>query len=104
MALFLLRHLGMDNPSACCHPLHIAVFQFSHIAHVILMLHMPVEHIGHRLKTAVWMRRESTDIVAGVLRTELVQHQEGVEAAQLSTAEYSFQTHAVTIGACSGNK
>jgi hypothetical protein len=48
---------------------------------MIFMQQMSVQHVSHRLKSAVWMGRESGDVIVRFVRIELIQHQEWVQFA-----------------------
>ena len=97
LALALQRHLGMDDAAAGGHPLHVAVAQLAAVAEVVLVLHVAFEHVGHGLEAAVRMRREAGDVVVGIVRRELVEHQERVEAGRVALAEAAAQAHARAV-------
>ena len=72
-------------PRAGGHPLHVAALEVAAVAEVILVAHVAVEHVGHGLEAAMRMRREAGDVVVGVVRRELVEHQERVEPRSPAT-------------------
>ncbi len=65
---------------------------------MVFVQHVAVEHVGHGLETAMRMRREAGDVVVRVVRGELVEHQEGIDARGLRLAEAAAQAHAGAIG------
>ena len=72
--LFLLWHFRMNNARPRLHPLHITGHELTDVAHVIAVLHMPFEHVGYRLETAVRMRRKPADVVARIIGSEFIKH------------------------------
>ena len=65
------------------HPLHIAGPEPAAVAGGILVLHLAVEHIGHRLEAAVRMVRRAEGLARRVVdRPHLVEQQERVGVAQ----------------------
>src|SRR5690606_34345467 len=59
--------------------------------------HVPFEHVGDGLEAAVRVRREAGDVVVGILRAELVEHQVGIEALQVGAADDPGQAHAGAV-------
>ena len=62
-AFSLLGHLRVDDPTTGGHPLHVAWPQIALVAHMILVQHPAIQHIGHCLKTTVWVVRKPADVV-----------------------------------------
>ena len=73
------------------HPLHVARAQVAAVAEAVFVPHVAVEHVGDRLETAMRMRREAGDVIVRVVRKELVEHQERIEALVLPAAERAAQ-------------
>ena len=67
------------------------------MAEVILVAHVAVEHIGHRLEAAMRMRGEAGDVVVGIVGREVIEHQERVEPRALGLAEAAAQLHARSV-------
>jgi hypothetical protein len=88
----------VDDAPARRHPLHVAALQVAAVAHVVLVQHVAVEHVGHGLEAAVRMVREAGDVIVGVVGGELVEHQERVQPQVLGTAEAAPQLHACAVG------
>src|SRR5581483_6598140 len=83
-------------------PLHAARLEVAFVAEVVLVQHVAVEDVGHRLEAAMRMRRKAGDVVARVLRGKLVEHQERVQARELRLAEAAAQLHAGAVGGGDG--
>ena len=66
-ALFLFRHLAVDDALGGSHPLHAAALQQADVAQVVFMAHAAFEHVGHGLEATVRVGREAGDVVVGVL-------------------------------------
>jgi hypothetical protein len=96
-AALLLRHLRVDDAAPGGHPLHTARAQLAGVAQMILMLHVTVEHVGHRLEPAMGMRGKTGDVIVGILRGELVEHEEWVEARAVRPAEAAAQLDAGAV-------
>jgi hypothetical protein len=99
-AFLLLGHLAVNDAARSGHPLHAATLQQAGIAQVVFVAHAPFEHVGDGLEAAMRVRREAGDVVVGVVRAELVEHQEGVETLDTDAAEYAGQAYAGTV--CGG--
>jgi hypothetical protein len=63
------------------------------MALVVLMAHPAFDHIGHGFKTAVRMRGEARQIIAGIIGMEFVQHQERVKHPQIGRAQQTGELH-----------
>jgi hypothetical protein len=87
----------MDDAATRAHPLHAARFQIAGIAEVILVAHVPVEHIGHSLEAAMRMRGEAGDIVVRIFSREMIEHQERIEAGPVRLAETALKLDAGAV-------
>jgi hypothetical protein len=96
-ALLLLRHLGVNDSAACGHPLHRSAHQVPAVAEMILVQHVAVEQVGHGLEAAVRVRRKAGNVVVGVVRRKLVEHQERVDAQVLRTPEAAAKLHSGAV-------
>ena len=87
----------MDDAAARGHPLHIAAFEVAAIAEMVFMQHVTIEHIGHGFKAAVRMTGKTGDVIVGVFRAELVEHQKGIEPRlrRLADAPAQFDAGAI---------
>src|SRR5262249_34930740 len=94
----LLRHLGMDDAARGAHPLHVAGAECAGVAVVVLVLYVAVEHVGHGLEAAVRVRRKAGEVVVGIVREELVEHEERVVARELARAEAAPQLDPGAVG------
>ncbi len=94
---FLLRHLAMDHPTRCGHPLHAAALQQANVAHVVFVAHAAFKHVGHGLETAMRVRWETGDVVVRFVRAEFVEHQEGIEQLDTWAAEDARQLDARAV-------
>src|SRR5690554_4903711 len=92
----------MDNAPSGPHPLHAAGFQVAAITQMILVEHMAVENIGHRLKTPVGVRGKASEIIGGLIGEELVQHQYRIQASAGRLAEAAFELYAGAIAGVDG--
>jgi hypothetical protein len=87
----------MDDAARGRHPLDIAGTQVPAIAHVVLVAHMPVEHVGHRLESAMRVRRKSREVIVGIVRIKLIEHEERIDVQAALAAEAAAQLHARTV-------
>ncbi len=78
-AFFLLGHLAVDHAAAGGHPLHAAVGQQPFVAGRVAMAHAAGDHVGDGLEAAVRMIGKAGDVVAGLVGTKRVEHQERIE-------------------------
>src|SRR5207302_5664164 len=97
-AAILLGHLRVDDAAPGRHPLHPAAGELAAVAEVVLVAHVAVEHVGHGLEAAVRMRRKAGDVVGGVVRRELVEHEKGVEIEPAHAAEAAAKLDAGAVG------
>src|SRR5207244_4861595 len=92
--LVALRHLLVQNAAAGGHPLHVARTHAAAIAKAVAVLDATAQHIGDRLDTTMRMPRKAGEVVLGVLVTEIIQQQEGIEVAGFSEPERAAQLDA----------
>jgi hypothetical protein len=79
------------------HPLHAAAGQQAFIAGAVAVAHAAGQHVGDRFKAAVRVVGEAGDVIVGLLRTEIVQHQERVEATLQGLGQHAVDLHASAI-------
>src|SRR5262249_56201930 len=48
-------------------------------AQVVLVAHVAVDHVSDGLEAAMRMRRKARDVIVGIVRREVVEHEERVE-------------------------
>ena len=70
----------MNNAATGGHPLHIAAFQVAAVAEMVLVQHVPIQHVRHCFETAVRMTGESGDVIVRVFGTELIKHQKRIQS------------------------
>ena len=83
----------MDDAAPRGHPLHRARLEQSFIPLVVAVAHPPGQHDGHRLEAAMWMVRKAADIGVGIVGSELVEQEEGVERLEVRPADHPGQLH-----------
>jgi hypothetical protein len=76
----LLGHFAVDDAPAGSHPLCPTAAQFAAMAEIVLVAHVAVQHVGHRLETAMRMGRKPGERVVGIVRREGVQQEKRVQA------------------------
>jgi len=64
------------------------------------MPHAPIEHVGDGLEPAVGVRGKTGDVLTGLVGTELVQQQEGIEVGEVARADDARQAHAGAVRGC----
>src|SRR3546814_552331 len=96
-AFFRLRQLGMHQAATCRHPLHAAILQQAFVAAAVTMTHTAIYHVGNGLKAAMGMIMKASDIVLGIICTEIVQHQEGIQPTLQIARQYTSQLDACTV-------
>ena len=84
---FLLWHFRMHDAPARGHPLHPAVAKVASIPQVILMQHVPFNHIGDGFKAPMRVGRKAGNVILWLVRAELIQHQEWVHSNGLALAQ-----------------
>ena len=94
----------MDYAASRSHPLHTALGKFTHVAHVVLVPHMAVQHIGNRLEPTMRVRWKARDVVIGVFRAEFIEHQKRIEPQTGRRSQTPPQLHAGAVrGSHAGN-
>jgi len=78
--------------------LHAAAGELAAVAEMVLVAHVAVEQVRHGLEAAVRMRGEAGDVVGGVVRRELVEHEKGVEIEPAHAAEAPAKLDAGAVG------
>src|SRR5690606_36098300 len=96
-AFCLLRDLGVDHAAPGGHPLHAAVFEQAFMAGAVTVQHAPGDHVGDGLEAAVRVVGKAGDEVVGLVGTEGVEHQEGVEPALQRLAEHAGELDAGAV-------
>ena len=84
----------MYDAAASLHPLTPTGAQVSGIAHAVLMLHVTIDHVGESVEAAVWMRRETRNILIRIITAEIIQHQERIIIAQSRCADSAMHRNA----------
>ena len=74
-------------------PLKVTRSETTKVVHMVLVLRGTLQHIGNRLKSAVWMRRKASDVISYVKATEFIKHQKRVKTVQVSSAQDPFKPH-----------
>src|SRR5512140_672987 len=87
-------HLLVDDAASRSHPLDVARCDDTPVPHAVPVLHIPLENVGDRLDPAVRVPGESRKVFRGVVRAEIVEEQEGVEAGRPLIAEGTSQVNA----------
>ena len=85
-----------DTPTGC-HPLDAATPEVARVAQMIFVAEMAVQHIGNGLEPTVRVRRETGDVVVGVVSRKVIEHQERIEARLRRLAETASQLDAGTV-------
>src|SRR5439155_1399435 len=75
-----------------------AAGELATVAEMVLVAHVALEHVGHRLEAAVRMRREAGDVVRRIVGRELVEHEKGVEIEPAYAAEAPTKLDASAVG------
>jgi hypothetical protein len=76
----LLRHFGVDDAAAGRHPLGAATLEFATMAEMIFVQHVAHQHVGHGFEATMRMSGKAGEIVVGIVRGKLVQHEEWIDA------------------------
>src|SRR5439155_2670564 len=92
-----LRHLLVDDPAPGRHPLDVTGADDPLIPEAVLVFYSAVQHVRDRFDPAVRMPREARHIFGRVLRPEIVEEKERVEARHLRGAEGPMQMHACPL-------
>jgi len=61
------------------------------------MAHAAGEHVGHGLEAAMRVVGKSGDVIGGVVRAKLVEHQEGIDVGKLRRADEAVELHAGAV-------
>ena len=96
-AFGLLRHLRVNDAVGGRHPLHIARTQVAAITHMVLVAHVAIEHVGHRLEPAMRVCRKTGDVVVRIVRVKLIEHEEWIHVQAALAAEAAAQPHAGAV-------
>ena len=72
----------MEDPAARGHPLYVPGTDRTGIPQAVLVVHDPVQHVGHRLDTPVGMHGKTRQIVAGVVGSEVIEEKERIEVVE----------------------
>ncbi len=72
----------MHDAAAGGHPLHGTRNQHALVTVVVLVPHPAIEHVGDCFKATMRMRREPRDVIAWIVRTELIEQQERIQIRQ----------------------
>ncbi len=98
----LAGHLRVNHTATGGHPLGATVADNTLVAHVVAMLQLTLSHIGHGFKTPVWVRRKPGSVIAGLVRTDFIQHQEGVHDAVIAQWNHPFDFDPRAVGGGAG--
>ena len=88
----------MDDAVRGRHPLNIARAEIAAVAEAVLVPHVPVEHVRDGFESAMRVRRKARDVIVGIVRIELVEHQERVDTQIARAAQAASQLHARAVG------
>ena len=91
----------MEDALACGHPLDVAAGDGAGVSSEVFVQEDALsvgEHVGDRLEATVRVVGETT----GCLNAELVQHEEGVEVAQLVAADAAADAGAAALALLAG--
>src|SRR5258706_16034509 len=91
----------MQDAAAGGHPLHVARPERAAIAEAVAVIDTPRQHVGNRLDAAMWMPRESGEIVVWIVVAEVVEQEERVEVRGVTESEAAPQPHS---GALDGRR
>ena len=97
-SLGLLRHLRVNDAPGGGHPLHVSGAQVAAVAEMILVPHVPVQHVRDGLETAMRMRRKAGEIVVRIVGVELIEHEERIDVQPALAAEAAAQLNAGAVG------
>ncbi len=88
------RHLLVDDAAAGRHPLHVAAPDGARVPEGVPVVDLALEHVGDGLDAAMGMPGESRAVERGIVATEIVKHEEGIEKGLLAGAEGPAKMHA----------
>lgn len=86
-ALFLLRHLGMNEATAGRHPLYGAGAKEPLVALAVTVTHAAREHDGDCLETAVRVVRKAADVSFRIIGTKFIKQEKGIQRLKLRRAD-----------------
>ena len=92
----------MNDAATRGHPLHPAGLQITPVTEVIFVQHVAIEQVSHRLEAAMGVRGKAGDVVAGIFRRELVQHQKGIDTQPARASQAAAWLYASAIGGVDG--
>ncbi len=94
LAVDAFGHLLVQDAAAGGHPLHVARTDDAGVAEAVAVGDGAFQHISDGLDAAVGVGGETGEIVGGVIRSEVVEEQEGVGEIQQVSGEAALQAHA----------
>ena len=97
-SLGLLRHLRVNDAPGGRHPLHVSGAQVAAVAEMILVPHVPVQHVRDGLESAMRMSRKAGEIIVRIVRVKLIEHQERIDVQPALASEAAAQLHAGAVG------
>src|SRR5438034_2780787 len=65
---------------------------------MVLVQHVSIEDVGHRLEAAMRVRRKAGDVVARILRGEFIQHEKRIQPREVRLAEAAAELDAGAVG------
>src|SRR4249919_3549485 len=87
----------MHDPAAGRHPLHIAGTQRTAIAETVTVLDGSRQNIRYGFDAAVWMPRETSEVVRRPVIAEIIEQEEGVGVRGLAKSKGATQPHAGSL-------
>ncbi len=81
----------MDDAAAGGHPLHAAGLEKTGVSLVVAVPHAAREHVGHGLEAAMRMIGKAGEVIGGIVRAELVEHEEGIDILELRRADHAVE-------------
>ncbi|MBT9163066.1 MAG: hypothetical protein DDT27_01635 [Dehalococcoidia bacterium] len=89
-----LWHFLVDDAATGGHPLDVARGDAPLVPHAVAVLYAAVNDVGDRFDPPVRVPGKPFQIIRGMIRMEVVKHEEGVEQGDLIVAEGPFQMDA----------
>ena len=93
----LFGHLGMQHAGPGGHPLHTTGSNHPFVTHMIPVAHAPGFHISDGFETTVRVLWKTPDVIGGIVRVDLINHQVGVEYAVQTMARKTMYFYPITI-------
>jgi hypothetical protein len=93
-----VRHLLVENPAACRHPLYIAGPERPCVAKAVAMVNGPGKDVRNCLNPSMRMPWKTREVIFRILIPEIVEQQERIEIARLSEPESPAQFDAGSFG------